>query len=53
MELMFEQVYIRIQLGLIILFFGDSFVVLVMVRPTCSECGLVRVLAVDDGQFLE
>ena len=52
MELMVEQVYRRIQFGLIILVVGASFVVWVMARPTCSECVPVRVLAVDDGKFI-
>ena len=51
MELMVEKVSGRIQFGLIILFFGASFVVSVMVRPTCSDCVPLRVLVVDDGQF--
>ena len=51
MELMVEQVSSRIQFGLIILVVGASFVVWVMVSPTCSDCVPVRVLDVDDGQF--
>ena len=51
MELMVEQVSRMIQFGLIILVVGTSFVVWVMVGPTCSDCVPVRVLAVDDGQF--
>ena len=51
MELMVEQVSRRIQFGLIILVVGASFVVWVMVSPTCSDCVPVRVLAVDDGQY--
>ena len=51
MELMVEQVYRRIQFGLIILVVVASFVVWVMVRPTCSDCVPVLILAVDDGQF--
>ena len=35
----------------IILVVGASFVFWVMVRPTCSGCVPVRVLAVYDGQF--
>ena len=50
-ELMVEQVSRRIQFGLIILAFGASFLVWVMVRPTCSDCVPVRVLAVHGGQF--
>ena len=37
--------------GLMILVVGDSFVVEVMVGPTCDDCDPVRVLDVDDGQF--
>ena len=48
---MVEQVSRRIQFGLIILVVGASFVVWVMVRPTCSDCVPVQALAVDDGQF--
>ena len=51
MELMVEKVSRRIHFGLIILFVGASFVVRVIVRPTCSNCDQVWVLAVDDGQF--
>ena len=51
MELMVDQVSRRIQFGLIILVVGASFVVWVMVRPTCSDCVPVLVLAVDYGQF--
>ena len=51
MELMVEQVYRRIQFGLIVLVVGDSFVVWVMVRPTCSDCVPVQFLAVYDGNF--
>ena len=47
MELMVEQVSRRIQFGLIILVVGASFVVWVSVRPTCSDCVPVRVLAVE------
>ena len=52
MELMIEQVSRKIQFGLIILVVGVSFVIWVMASPTCSDCVTVRVLAVDDGQFL-
>ena len=52
MELMVEQVYRRIQFGLMVLVVGASFVVWFMVRATCSDCVPVRVLAIDDGQFL-
>ena len=48
---MVEKVYRRIQFGLIILFVGASFLVLVMVRPTCSDYVSVQVLAVDDEIF--
>ena len=51
MEMMVEQVSRRIQFGLIILVVGASFVVWVMVMPTCSDCFPVRVLDVDDGKF--
>ena len=51
MELMVEQVSMRIQFGLIILVVCDYFLAWVMVRNTCSDCAPVRVLAVDDGQF--
>ena len=51
MKLMVEQVSRRIQFGLIIFVVGASFVVRVMVRPTCSYCVPVRVLVVGDGQF--
>ena len=51
LELMVEHVPIRIQFGLMMLVVGASFVVLVVVSPTCSDCDPVRVLAVDDGQF--
>ena len=51
MELMVDQVSRRIQFGLIILVVSASFVVWIMVRPTCSECVPVRVLTVDDRQF--
>ena len=51
MELVVEQVYKRIQFRIIILVFGDSFLVWVMVRPTYIDCVPVQVLAVDDGQF--
>ena len=50
-ELMVQKVSRRIQFGLIILVVGAYFVVWVMVRPTCSDYFLVRVLAVDDGKF--
>ena len=53
MELMVEQVSRRIQFRLIILVVGASFVVCVMVRPTCIDCVPVRVLDVDDGKFPE
>ena len=45
---MVYQVYKRIQFGLIILVVGASFVFWVIVRPTCSDCVPVWVLAVDD-----
>ena len=48
-ELMVEKVSRRIQFRLIILVVGASFVVWVMVRPNCSDCVSVRVLAVYDG----
>ena len=51
MEVMVEQVSRRIQFGLIILVFGASFVVWLMVRRACSDCVPVQVLDVDDGQF--
>ena len=51
MELMVEQVSRRIKFELIILVIGASFVVWVMLRPTCSECVPLRVLAIDDGKF--
>ena len=51
MELMVEQVYRRIHLGLIILAVGVYFVVLLMVSPTCSDCVPVQVLAIDDEKF--
>ena len=51
MELMVEQVYRRIQSGLIILVVGAYFLVWVMVSPTCSDCVPLRVLAVDGGNF--
>ena len=51
MELMVKQVSRKIQLGLIILVVGASFVVWVIARPNCSEYVPARVLAIDDGQF--
>ena len=51
MDLMVEKVSRRIQFGLIIIVVGAYFVVWFMVRPTCSDCVLVQVLAVYDGQF--
>ena len=50
-ELMVDHVSRRIKLGLMILVVGESFVFWVMVSTTCSDCGPVRVLNVDDGQF--
>ena len=51
MELMVEHVSRSIQFGLIIFVVCASFVVRVVVSPTCSNCDPVRVLDVDDGQF--
>ena len=51
MELMVDQVSMRIQFGLIIFVVGAYFMVWVMVRPTYSDCVPVRVLAVDVGKF--
>ena len=51
MELMFEHVTIRIQFRLMMLVVAASFVVWVMVSPSCSDCDPVRVLAVYDGKF--
>ena len=51
MELMVDNVSIRIQFGLMVLVVGLSLVVWVMVSPTCSDFDPLRVLAVGDGQF--
>ena len=51
MELMVEHVSRRIQFGLMILVIGASFVVWIMVSPTCNYCNPLRLLAFDDGQF--
>ena len=51
MELMVDQVSRSIQFRLILLIVVAFFVVCVMVRPTCSYCVPVQVLAVDDGKF--
>ena len=48
---MVEQVSRRIKFGVMILVVGASFVFWVMVRPTCSDCVPVRVLAVDYRKF--
>ena len=48
MELVFEHVSRRIQFGLIIFVVGDSFVVWVMVSPTCSDCDTVWMLSIYD-----
>ena len=52
MELMVDHVSERIHFGLMILVVGDSFVIWVIVSPTCSDWDTVRVLDVYDGQFL-
>ena len=48
---MVNHVSRRIKFGLIMLVVGASFVVWVMVSPTCSYCDPVWVLVVYDGQF--
>ena len=50
-ELMVDHVPRRIKFGIMISLVGASFVVWVMVSPTCSYCDQVRVFAVDDVQF--
>ena len=49
--IMVEHVPRRIQFGLIILVFGASLVVWVMVSPICSDCDPERVLDVYDGKY--
>ena len=51
MELMVEHVSRRIQVGLMMLVVGTSFVVWFMVIPSCIDCDPVRVLALYDEQF--
>ena len=51
MELMVDHLFRRIQFGLIMSVAGSSFVVLVMVSPTCSYFYPVLVLDVNDGKF--
>ena len=51
MELMAKHISRRMQFGLMILVVGTSFVVWVVVSSTCSNCGPLGVLAVDDVQF--
>ena len=51
MELMVDNVSKRIQFGLINFVVGASFLVWFMVSPTCSDCDLVWVLDLYDGQF--
>ena len=52
MEIIFEHVSKRIPFGLIILVVGVSFMVWVMVNPTCSDYDPTRVWDDDDGKFL-
>ena len=51
MELMVDHVSRRIQFGLIMLVFGASLLVWLMLSSICSNCDPVRVLADDDGKF--
>ena len=48
---MVEHVSRKINFGLMMLAVGESFVVWVMVIPTCSDCDPVRLLDADYGQF--
>ena len=48
---MVEHVSKSIQLELIILVIGASFLVWFMVSSTFSDCDLAQVLDVDDGHF--
>ena len=51
--MMVENFSRRIQFGFIMMVVGDSFVVWVMVIPTCSDCDQVQVVDVDVGNFSE
>ena len=51
LELIVEHVSRRIQFGLMMLAVGATFVVWVMVSPTCSNYDLAQVLDVDDVKF--
>ena len=51
MKMIVEHVSKRIQFGLMMLVIGASFVVWVIVSPTCSDCDPTKVLDDGDGQF--